>query len=326
MRATLCRNIMNDSPEFPVVEHQPVMVEEVLNLLRCRPGGVYVDATTGLGGHAQAILDRIRPGGLLVGVDRDKESLERARFRLKDYSDCLRLVHDNFKNISLILNNVAIGPVDGILVDLGVSSFQLLSSDRGFSFQGEGMLDMRMDRSQRYTAADLVNSLPEGQLADIIYRYGEERLSRRIAAAIVRERERAPITKCSQLAGIISRTLKARGREHLHPATKTFQALRIAVNQELEGLEEFFDEALSFLRPGGRIVAIAFHSLEDRIVKRGFRRLSGQCVCERPPDLCICPKKAMARLLTNRPVVPGPEELANNARARSARLRAIERI
>jgi len=301
------------------------MLKEVIDLLQCRPGGTYVDATVGLGGHSQAILECIQPGGQLIGIDRDKESLEKAQVRLRRHSESLRLLHDNFKNLPLILNNLTSRPVDGILVDLGVSSYQLTAPERGFSFQSDAKLDMRMDRTQQWTAADLVNNLPETELADLIYRYGEERLSRRIAAAIVQERTRTPITRCSQLAEVISRVLKARGHQTIHPATRTFQALRIAVNEELEGLEGFLSRSFDFLRPGGRLVVIAFHSLEDRIVKRVFRKLAGQCVCEAPPELCTCPRQALANLITHRPMTPRPEELASNPRSRSARLRSLER-
>jgi len=317
---------MTEHLRNPDDEHIPVMAKEALDLLQCKPGGIYVDATVGLGGHSLAILERIQPGGQLIGIDRDKESLEKAQSRLKPYAGSLRLLHDNYKNLPLILNNLASRPVDGILIDLGVSSYQLLSPERGFSFQSDVLLDMRMDRTQQWTAADLINNMPESELADIIYRYGEERLSRRIAAAIVQERSKAPVTRCRQLAEIISRTIKGRSNQGIHPATRTFQALRIAVNEELQGLEEFLSEAFSFLKPGGRIVVIAFHSLEDRIVKRAFRRLAGQCVCDAPPELCLCPRQTLASLLTPRPMTPGPEELAANPRARSARLRALERI
>jgi 16S rRNA (cytosine1402-N4)-methyltransferase len=316
---------MTSHNQHSEVEHTSVMLKEVLDLLQCKPGGVYVDGTVGLGGHSLAILERIQPGGLLVGIDRDKESLEKASSRLIAYSDSFRLFHDNYKNLPLILNNLAIKPADGILLDLGVSSYQLLSSERGFSFQSDELLDMRMDRTQQWTAADLINNMSETELADIIYRYGEERLSRRIASAIVYERSKAPITRCLQLASIISRAFKVRGHQNIHPATRTFQALRIAVNEELEGLDALLAEAFSFLRPGGRIVVIAFHSLEDRIVKRAFRRLAGQCVCDAPLELCTCPRKSLGNLLTSRPMTPGPEELAANPRARSARLRSLER-
>ena len=325
MRAAARKN-MTDQLRNPGDEHMPVMLEEALDLLQCKPGGIYVDATIGMGGHAQAILERIQPGGQLIGIDRDKDSLEKAQARLKPFARNLRLVHDNYKNLPLILNNLVTRPVDGLLLDLGVSSYQLLSPERGFSFQSDVMLDMRMDRTQQWTAADLVNKLSESELADIIYRYGEERLSRRIAAAIVQERGRAPITRCTQLAEIVSRVFKVRGHRGIHPATRTFQALRIAVNEELEGLEELLSEGFGFLKTGGRMVVIAFHSLEDRIVKRAFRRLAGQCVCDAPPELCTCPRQAVAYLMTPRPMTPGPKELASNPRARSARLRSLERI
>jgi 16S rRNA (cytosine1402-N4)-methyltransferase len=317
---------MTEHPRIPDDEHIPVLGKEVLDFLQCRPGGIYVDATVGLGGHSQSILEKIKPGGLLIGIDRDKESLERANSRLRHFADSVRLFHDNYKNLPLILNNMADKPVDGILVDLGVSSYQMLSQERGFSFQSDAVLDMRMDRTQQWNAADLVNNLPETELANIIYRYGEERLSRRIAAAIVQERAKGPITRCSQLASIVSRAFKVRGHQAIHPATRTFQALRIAVNEELEGLDTFITEAFGFLKPGGRMVMIAFHSLEDRIIKRAFRTLAGQCVCEAPPELCRCPRQALALLITPRPVAPKPEELAINPRARSARLRCLERI
>jgi len=302
------------------------MTKEVLELLQCSPGGVFVDSTVGLGGHALEILEKIQPDGQLIGIDRDRESLELAKARLKPFGKSVRLVHDNYKNLPLILNNLVARPVDGILVDLGVSSHQLLSPERGFSFQSDVMLDMRMDRTQQWTAADLVNKLSESELADLIYRYGEERLSRRIAAAIVQERRKTPITRCAQLAAIVSRVFKVRGHQAIHPATRTFQALRIAVNEELEGLEEFLSEAFGFLKSGGRMVVISFHSLEDRIVKKAFRKLAGQCVCDAPPELCTCPRQELAHLITARPMTPGPDELAANPRARSARLRALERI
>jgi len=306
--------------------HVSVMMEEVLDLLQLKPGNVYVDGTVGMGGHSAAILDKIQPDGFLICVDRDKESLLKAGERLKGFSGRFRLVHDNFKNLPLTLNRLAIESVDGILLDLGVSSWQLLSEDRGFSFQSDAMLDMRMDREQSRTAADVVNETPEKELADIIYQYGEERFSRRIAAAIVNDREITPITRCSQLAAIVSRAIPARGRLHIHPATRTFQALRIAVNDELGGLEEFLPEIACFLKPGGRLVVIAFHSLEDRIVKRAFRRLAGQCVCDAPPELCRCDRQVSGKILTSRPVTPGLKEQAVNPRARSARLRAFEKI
>jgi 16S rRNA (cytosine1402-N4)-methyltransferase len=315
-----------DAMENKDPEHSPVMTAEVTSLLNCRPGGVFVDATVGLGGHARAILEGIGPGGLLIGIDRDRESLEIAERTLETHPGKTRLLHENFRNLPLILNNLAVGPIDGILVDLGVSSYQLLSEGRGFSFQIDAPLDMRMDRSQRLTATSLVNELSAEELSNIIYRYGEERQARRIAAAIVRAREEGAITRCSRLAEVVSRACGERSPGKIHPATRTFQALRIAVNQELEGLEEFCSEAVSFLRPGGRLVVISFHSLEDRIIKRSFRALSGQCVCDRPRQLCTCPRQRRARLVTARALRPSALEVAANPRARSARLRALERV
>jgi len=285
---------MTDFPINPECEHIPVMLREVIEFLQCKPGGIYVDGTVGLGGHSLAILQKIQPKGLLIGIDRDKESLEKAEERLKPFADSIRLVHDNYKNLPLILNNLDMEPVDGILVDLGVSSYQLISPERGFSIHSDVHLDMRMDRSQRWTAADIVNNTPEEELANLIYRYGEEKLSRRIAAAIVRERRSAPITRCSQLSEIISRTIKGRGRQTIHPATRTFQALRIAVNEELEGLDKFLTEATGFLKTGGRIVTIAFHSLEDRIVKRTLRRLAAIVYVKRRRNYAGAPERKRA--------------------------------
>jgi len=305
--------------------HTPIMVNDVLSLLQPGQGGIYVDGTAGLGGHAAAIIGRIQPDGLLICLDRDKESLEKAGERLKSFPGKFHLVHDNYKNLPLALNCLDIKAVDGVLLDLGVSSWQLLSADRGFSFQSDAILDMRMDRTQSRTAANIVNETPEKELADIIYQYGEERYSRRIAAAIVNEREIAPVTRCSQLAGIISKVIPARVRGKIHPATRSFLALRCAVNEELQGLEEILLEIPGFLKPGGRLVVIAFHSLEDRIVKRAFRKLAGQCVCGAPTELCRCGRVVSAKILTSRPITPGAEELAANPRSRSARLRALEK-
>ncbi|NWG13053.1 MAG: 16S rRNA (cytosine(1402)-N(4))-methyltransferase RsmH [Acidobacteria bacterium] len=307
-------------------EHAPVLLEEAIQLLGCRRGGRYVDATIGLGGHAQAILERILPGGQLIGLDRDEESLAIARERLARYAPSVRLLHENFKNLPLVLNNTGFRPVDGILIDLGISSFQMLSPGRGFSFRADAKLDMRLDRSQRLTAADLVNSLSEQQLADIIERYGEERHARRIARAIVTERRRGDITGCLQLSALIQRTVPARRIPAIHPATRTFQALRIAVNEELEGLEELLTGVVPFLAVGGRLAVIAFHSLEDRIVKRTFRNLAGHCVCGRRPELCSCPRRRAVYLVTPRAIRPGATELERNPRSRSARLRCVERV
>jgi len=327
LKASVQSGNPNRVPHGPSrVEHAPVMLSETIDLLQCRPGGIFVDATIGLAGHAGAILKNIRPDGLLIGLDRDSESLAIARSRLKPDEKNIRLFHANFKNLPLILNNLGLKTLDGILADLGVSAYQLLAADRGFSFQSDALLDMRMDRSQRLTASDLVNGLPEEELADLILRFGEEPRARRIASSIVRARQKGPVTRCAQLADVIARAAGGRASRRTHPATRTFQALRIAVNQELEGLEEFMREALTFLRPGGRLAVIAFHSLEDRIVKRSFRMLAGHCVCGRRPPLCTCPRNPVGRLVRTRAVKPGAAEVAVNPRARSARLRVLERV
>jgi 16S rRNA (cytosine1402-N4)-methyltransferase len=289
------------------VAHVPVLLEEALQLLGVHPGGVYLDGTLGLGGHAAEILRRTGPEGRVIGFDKDAETLARAREALRPFGERVRLVHADFRQAPRALGGER---VDGILLDLGVSSLQLDQAERGFSFRAEGPLDMRMDRSQGPTAADLVNRLPESELADLIYRYGEERASRRIARAIVAARQRKHLATTAELAAVVRRAAGRSRRPGLDPATRTFQALRIAVNQELEGLEETLSELAACLRPRGRLVVIAFHSLEDRAVKQTFRTLAGG---------------GSYALLTRKPVRPSPEETRSNPRARSARLRALSR-
>ena len=304
--------------------HEPVMLNEVMQNLNCRPGGTYVDCTVGLGGHSEAVLREIGSDGLLICLDRDDQALELAQERLTN-GRRLKLFHENFKNLPLVLNNLHVSKVDGILLDLGVSSLQLMSPQRGFSFMIEGPLDMRMDTTQKLTAADLVQQLSEKELADIFFQYGEEKHSRRIARRVVKERAAASITTTGRLAGIIQ-SLSGFGRKRIHPATRVFQALRIAVNDELRNLKEFIRDAVGFLRSGGRMVVISFHSLEDRIVKTEFNLLSGKCVCFRPVEECSCPKTRLIRLLTRRPVRPTEEEVHRNPRSRSAKLRSVEKL
>lgn len=315
-----------DSPQQ--FRHQPVMLRNVLDRLGCRPGGIYVDATCGLGGHAESILKETSPDGQLVAVDRDEEALEFSRRRLTVFGNRLRLVHDNFKNLPFILNSLGIGRLDGALLDLGVSSMQFESGERGFSIQSPGPLDMRMDRRQQPTAADLVNRLDEKELADTIYQYGQEPASRRIARHIIRARQNAPIRTTTELVSIVKRAVGRPRRAHLrrHVATRTFQALRIAVNDELRGLDVLLCSLADFLQPGGRIVVISFHSLEDRIVKNTFRRLSGRCVCGLPSVQCLCERREIVRLITTRPEIPSHEEVRANPRSRSAKLRCVEKI
>lgn len=292
-----------------MIGHAPVLRAEVLALLQPRPGGRYLDATVGLGGHAEAILQASEPTGTLLGIDRDGEALILAAERLAPFGPRVRLRQGRHEAMAELVS--AEEGFDGILFDLGASSLQLDSAARGFSFGREGPLDMRMDQSGGETAADLVNRHPERELADLIFRWGEERWSRKIARAIVEARRQAPIRTTTALADIVARAIpRGAWPRHIHPATRTFQALRIAVNEELTGLGPALEGAVDLLRPGGRIAAISFHSLEDRIVKQTWRQLAAS---------------GRGRILTKRPVTPGEAEIAANPRARSAKLRAMER-
>jgi 16S rRNA (cytosine1402-N4)-methyltransferase len=306
--------------------HRSVLLDETLERLACRPGGLWVDGTLGGGGHAEAILRATSPGGRLLGCDRDDEALEAARRRLAPFGERAILRQADYRELPAILDLMDAGPPDGIVLDLGVSSLQLDDPRRGFSFLHDGPLDMRMDRTQATTAAGLVNGLPAREIAAILARCGEEPAARRIASRIVREREREPITTTARLAEIVARAAAPRRRPRIHPATRTFQALRIAVNGELDGLGEALQDLAMRLRPGGRIAVIAFHSLEDRIVKQSLRALAHRCVCPRDLPRCACGLPDVMRLLTRRPVRPGAAELRDNPRSRSARLRAAERL
>jgi 16S rRNA (cytosine1402-N4)-methyltransferase len=301
--------------------HIPVLLQEVLEGLAVRPEGWYVDCTVGLGGHSRAILDASSPGGRLLGLDADPQTLEQARLRLSHFGNRARLVCSNFRSLAQIARENAVSAANGILMDLGLSSWQLADSDRGFSFQQDGAADMRFNPAEGPSAADLVNTLDESELAEIIWRYGEEPGSRRIARAIAAAR---PIYSASKLAAIVAGAIGKRGK--IHPATRTFQALRIAVNDELEALEEALPQAVELLSPGGRLAVISFHSLEDRIVKTHFRNESRDCIC--PPGLpgCVCNHRAIVRMVSRKPITPGERELAANPRARSAKLRIVERL
>ena len=304
--------------------HIPVLLEETLHWLSPRPGGVYVDATVGGGGHAEAILERIAPGGRLIGLDRDEVAVEAAASRLRRFGEAAVIVRANYAAIREVLARQGLNRVDGILFDLGASSMQFDDPGRGFSFQLRGPLDMRMDRIQRCTAADLVNGLPERELADLIWRYGEERFSRRIARAIAGAR---PVGTTTALAEIVARAVPRRSWSRgLHPATRTFQALRIAVNDELLNLENAIPDAAEVLRGAGRLCAITFHSLEDRLIKHTFLRLSRGCTHPPGASAALDAGKPCLRILTKKPVTPSPEEVVRNPRARSAKLRAAERL
>jgi 16S rRNA (cytosine1402-N4)-methyltransferase len=282
--------------------HEPVLLEEALTMLRPERGGTYVDCTLGLGGHTRALLER--GAAHVIGLDRDAEALALAGERLGPLADRVDRVHADYRTLDDVLTARGLETVDGILADLGVSSLQFDAEGRGFSFRRDEPLDMRMDRSTGPTAADLVNRTAEAELADIIFRYGEERYSRRIARAIVAER---PVTTTGALTSIVRRAMRVRGHQRIDPATRTFQALRIWVNEELDGLDQFLRTAARRLAPESRLVVITFHSLEDRIVKHTMRAIEG------------------VRVLTKKPIVPGDEEVRRNPRARSAKLRAVER-
>ena len=286
--------------------HEPVLLAETMELLRVRPGGLYVDGTVGLAGHASAVLRASAPDGRLIGFDRDAETLQRARASLAPFGERARLEHADYREAPRLIGSER---PDGILLDLGISSVQLVTAVRGFSFNADGPLDMRMDRSQGVSAADVVNRTRESELADLIYRYGEERASRRIARAIVAARERRHFETTAELAAVVRRAAGRQRRPGLDPATRTFQALRIHVNQELAELGDALTALLETLAPGGRMVVIAFHSLEDREVKQSFRAAAARGFAP----------------LTKKPLRPGEDEVRRNPRSRSARLRAMER-
>jgi 16S rRNA (cytosine1402-N4)-methyltransferase len=334
--------------------HRPVMPNETLeNLDAARvgtpAGRLFIDATLGLGGHTELIL-RASPDNRVLGFDRDAESIELAIERLAEFGERFMAAHTDYRRIKEVLAEKGIETVAGILADLGVSSYQFSAPERGFSFRsGQNFtespsssvtsptdlsaypvatspLDMRMDRSQKLTAADLVNGLSERELADIIFEYGEERAARRIARRIIRERARAPITTTGRLADLVVRSVHQKGYWRIHPATKTFQALRIAVNRELEGLDQFVADAIDALEQGGRLVIITFHSLEDRIIKQAMRYQSGRCLCPPNQPECRCGAVRRVEILTRRGLQPGAGEIADNPRSRSARLRACRKI
>jgi len=309
------------------VYHEPVMLREVLDALAVRPGGTYIDCTVGGGGHACGILERSAPDGILIGLDRDPDAMAAAAKRLKTFGKRVTLVQADFRDLLRILGGLGIGNADGVLYDLGVSSHQFDDPERGFTYREDAPLDMRMDPGSDITAADLVNTLSQDELARIIRQYGEERWAGRIAAFIVEERRRRPIRTTGDLVETIKRAVPARARRQgPHPARRTFQALRIAVNAELEALASSLRQAVHILKPGGRICVIAYHSLEDRIVKETFREMAASCTC--PPGLpvCRCGREPLLRALTSRPQYPSPGEVAANPRSRSARLRAAEKL
>ena len=307
--------------------HKPVMLRECIEALCIKPDGIYLDGTMGGGGHSYEIAKRLTAGGRLICVDRDEDAHKAARMRLEEYIDRVTFVRDDFKNACADLDEMGIGALDGVLLDLGVSSWQLDSAERGFSYIKDAPLDMRMDRSARLTAYDVINGYPESELARIFREYGEEKLAGKIAARIARERAKAPIETTLRLADIVALSYPPATRHKFgHPAKRVFQAVRIEVNGELEGLADAVTELALRLAPEGRMAVITFHSLEDRIVKNAFRELTLSCTC--PPDfpVCVCGKVKEAELVNTKPVTASAAELEENPRAESAKLRVIRRL
>ncbi len=305
--------------------HVSVLLREALDLLKPEPGGRYIDGTLGGGGHGEAILTASAPDGLVLGLDRDDQALAAAGQRLHEFGARLITRQASFADVREVLDEIGWDRVDGIILDLGVSSWQIDAPERGFSFRSGGPLDMRMDRRQTLDARSLVNGASEEELTRIFRDYGEEPQARRIAARIAAERKSRPIETTDDLARLVEGAKGGRRRDH-HPATQVFQALRIAVNRELDQLEKFLADGFALLRPGGRLAIIAFHSLEDRLVKNAFRKWSRACLCPPRALVCQCGWSAKVKLLTKRPVVPSDTEISANPRARSAKLRAVERL
>lgn len=306
--------------------HRPVMPEECIAALNIKPDGIYVDGTLGGGGHSERIAERLTSGKLIC-IDRDEDAISASSSRLEKYKDKIIFVHDNFVNVKNILGNLGIAGIDGIMFDLGVSSYQLDTAERGFSYNLDAPLNMRMDVSSPLSAYDVVNSYPESELKRIIYEYGEEQNAPRIARAIVERRSAAPIKTTLELVDVIRSVAPKKDLAHgHHPAKQTFQAIRIEVNGELSVIAPALEDAVNALNPGGRIAVITFHSLEDRAVKQVFARLEKGCTC--PPDfpVCVCGKKPLLRSLFRKPVLPSEDELSENRRSHSAKLRAAEKI
>lgn len=307
-------------------KHVSVLLDECIENLRIKPDGIYVDGTLGRGGHTEQILKRLTTGKV-IAVDKDIEAIKLVEERLKVYGDKLILVHEDFKNLTEILDGLEIKEVDGVLLDLGVSSYQIDNPERGFSYRYDAKLDMRMDQSQYLTAFNVINEYNEKQLSDIFFKYGEERYSRKIASNIVKYREKQSIRTTKQLVEIIEKSLPAKElHKGSHPAKRIFQAVRIEVNQELKDLDKIIQELALRLKVGGRMCVISFHSLEDRIVKQAFKYLELDCICDKSQPICTCNKRQDVKIITKKPILPSEKELEANSRAQSAKLRVVERI
>ena len=307
--------------------HVSVLLRECIEALNIKPDGIYVDCTTGGGGHSLEIVKRLTAGGRLIAIDRDEDALRAAGERLADYADRVTFVHSNYAMLQSVLADLGIPKADGVLADLGVSSYQLDTAERGFSYMQDAPLDMRMDREQPLSARDVVNTYSEEELRRILYDYGEEKFARNIAANIVKQRSERPIETTLELAELVKGSMPKAAREggH-HPAKRTFQAIRIEVNAELSSIPPALDAAVHALNPGGRVAVITFHSLEDRLVKQKFAALSSGCTCPREFPVCVCGKKPVVRVITKKPVTAGEDELEVNPRSRSAKLRVAEKI
>ncbi|QAT40004.1 16S rRNA (cytosine(1402)-N(4))-methyltransferase RsmH [Clostridium sp. JN-9] len=306
-------------------KHISVLLNETIDSLNINPDGIYVDCTLGGGGHSIEILKRLSPKGRLIGIDQDKDALKAASEKLKEFNN-VTYVHNNFYNIDDILEELNLSEVDGITMDLGVSSYQLDEASRGFSYMSEAPLDMRMDRSKSFSAYDVVNSYSEQQLFKVIIEYGEDSFARKIARSIVKKRNDKPIETTKELVEIIDRAIPNKFKKNGHPAKKTFQAIRIEVNKELDVLDKAINDSVNRLKKGGRLSIITFHSLEDRIVKNKFRQLQNPCTC--PPDfpICVCGKKPVIKIITRKPIEPSEKEKQENSRSKSAKLRVCEKI
>ena len=308
-------------------KHESVLLEEVIRGLNIKPWGIYVDGTLGGGGHSYRIAEKLTEGGRLIGIDQDRDALQAAGQRLDPFRDRVTLVHDNYEHMGRVLSDLRIDKIDGILLDLGVSSYQLDNPERGFSYNTDAPLDMRMDRDDNaLTAREIVNTWSAGELSDILRDYGEERYARAIAANIVKEREKAPLETTGQLSEIVRRSIPKKMQQRGgNPCKRTFQAIRIACNRELDVLADSLDEMMERLAPGGRFCIITFHSLEDRIVKTAFRRWENPCTC--PPEfpVCVCGRKPMGRCVSRKAILPSKEELDHNKRSASAKLRIFEK-
>ncbi|MBE5848104.1 MAG: 16S rRNA (cytosine(1402)-N(4))-methyltransferase RsmH [Lachnospiraceae bacterium] len=306
--------------------HTSVLLEETIDNLHIRPDGIYVDGTLGGGGHSFHIAEKLTGGGRLVGIDQDDEAIEAATKRLSPYKERVTIVRSNYRDVAKVLSDLRIDGIDGMMLDLGVSSYQLDNPERGFSYMVDTALDMRMDRRQSLTAGDIVNTFSQQELFRIIRDYGEDKFAQNIAKHIVSEREKVPIETTGQLSAIIDAAIPAKMKKTGgHPSKKTFQAIRIACNKELEVLEDTIDTMIDLLKPGGRLCIITFHSLEDRIVKNAFRRNENPCIC--PPEfpVCVCGRVSKGKVITKKPILPSEEEMEVNARSKSAKLRVFER-